>query len=87
MDRTLTLIVTSIVLSFPMWANAEIRKVTIKKVEQDLYQTSDGALIQTNYCFAEASGNDAVLKFTKYACHNTLRFDAQTLCEVIDVVE
>lgn len=77
----------AIVLMSPLWAHAEISSVTLNKVDQDLYQTSDGTYIQTNYCFEEANRTVAVLKFEKYACSNQLRFNEQTVCEVIDVLK
>lgn len=74
-----------IAMSLPMLVQAEISKVHIKKVEQDLYQTSDGSYIQTNNCYVDANGKDAVLTFEKYACNNHLQFNAQTQCEVLEV--
>jgi len=87
MIKMRTVIVVCIAMFFPLLAQAEINKVNIKKVEQDLYQASDGSYIQTSNCFVDANGSDAVLKFEKYACNNNLRFNAQTICEVIDVVK
>ena len=72
-------------LCLPIHAKAEINRVTIKKVSADLYQTTDGQYIETNNCFADAKGTEAVLKFKKYACHNNLRFSEETICEVINV--
>lgn len=72
-------------LCLPIYAKAEISSVTIKKVSRDLYQTTDGSYIETNNCFADAKGTEAVLKFKKYACHNNLRFSEETICEVLDV--
>lgn len=69
----------------PIHAKAEISSVTIKKVSADLYQTTDGQYIETNNCFADAKGTEAVLKFKKYACHNNLRFSEETICEVLNV--
>ena len=71
-------------LCWPIHAQAEINSVTIKKVSADLYQTTDGLYIETNNCFADAKGTEAVLMFEKYECHNTLRFSEETICEVMD---
>ena len=72
-------------LCFPMHAQAEVNRVTIKKVSADLYETANGKYIETNNCFAEAKGIEAVLTFKKYACHNNLRFSEETICEVLNV--
>ena len=72
-------------LCLPIHAKTEISSVTIKKVSADLYQTADGKYIETNNCFADAKGTEAVLKFKKYACHNNLRFSEETICEVLNV--
>ena len=85
MKKIRTVIALCVGMFLPVWAHAEINQVNVKKVEKDLYQTSDGTYIQTNACYADANGNDAVLKFEKYACDNNLRFDPKTICEVIDV--
>lgn len=87
MKKIHTAIVACAAMSLHMLAHAEINRVNIKKVEQDLYQTSDGAYIQTNHCYADANGDDAVLNFEKYACNNNLRFNEETVCEVVDVVK
>ncbi len=41
--------------------------------------------IETNNCFADANGTEAVPTFKKYACDNNLRFSEETICEVMDV--
>ena len=87
MEKIRAVILGCILMPLSMWAHADITKVHIKKVEQDLYQTSDGAYIQTNGCYADADGKDAVLKFVKYGCDNNLRFDDKTICEVVDVMK
>ena len=72
-------------LCLPIPARAEISRVTITKISPDLYQATDGQYIETNNCFADAKGFEAVLKFKKYACHNNLRFSEETVCEVLNV--
>lgn len=72
-------------LCLPVHVKAEINRVTIKKVSADLYETANGQYIETNNCFAEAKGIEAVLTFKKYACHNNLRFSEETICEVLNV--
>lgn len=72
-------------LCLPSHVKAEISRVTITKISPDLYQSTDGQYIETNNCFADAKGTEAVLKFKKYACHNNLRFSEETICEVLNV--
>lgn len=78
-------LVAALTLPFSLGVQAEINRVTLNKVSPNLYQTSDGAYIETNNCFADAKGIEAVLKFERYACNNNLRFSEQAICEVIDV--
>jgi hypothetical protein len=87
MERIRTVIIGCILMSLSPWAHADISKVNVKKIEQDLYLTSDGSYIQTNACYVEADGKDAVLKFEKYACDNNLRFNETTTCEVVGVLK
>ena len=79
------LIILGLLVCQPMWANAEISKVNVKKVEQDLYQTSDGIYIQTDACYAEADRVDAVLKYEKFQCGNNIKFNVNTTCDVLGV--
>jgi len=78
--RTLIALGTGMILS--MAAHAETNQVNVKKVEQDLYQTSDGLYIETSFCSVDTDGDNAVLNYVKYACTNTLRFSSNTICEV-----
>jgi len=71
---------TGMILS--MWAHAETNQVNVKKVEQDLYQTSDGLYIETRFCAVDTKGDNAVLNYEKYACTNNLRFSSNKTCEV-----
>lgn len=61
---------------------AEMYKVYIKRLDQDLYKTSEGVYIQTKYCYEYVYGEDAVLRYEKYSYDNKLIFDNGTVCEV-----
>ena len=78
--RTLIALGTGMILS--MAAHAETSQVNVKKVEQDLYQTSDGLYIETRFCAVDTNGDNAVLNYEKYACNNKLRFSSHKTCEV-----
>ncbi len=79
------MIAFGIIVTIPAWAHAEARIVTLKKVEKDLYQTNDGAFIETSGCYVEANEEPAVLNYEKYACNNTIRFGTKKTCEVVSV--
>ena len=87
MEKVRTVIIVWFLMSLSMWAHAEISKVNVKKIEQDLYQASDGSYIQTDSCYAEADEVDAVLKYEKYECGNSLRFNLNTTCKVVGIVK
>ena len=78
--RTLIALGTGMILS--MAAHAETNQVNVKKVEQDLYQTSDGLYIETRFCAVDTNGDNAVLNYEKYACNNKLGFSSNKTCEV-----
>ncbi len=61
---------------------AEMYKVTVRRIDKDLYKTSDGVYIQTKYCYEYAYGDDAVLIYEKYSYDNKLVFHNGTVCEV-----
>ena len=84
--KTLRMLVIANLL-WPLNVQAEINRVTLMKISADLYQTTDGIYIETENCFADAKGIEAVLNFVRYACTNTLRFSEQTICEVVNVSE
>lgn len=61
---------------------AEMYAVNVRRIDKDLYKTSDGVYIQTKYCYEYAYGDDAVLIYEKYSYDNKLVFDNGTVCEV-----
>ena len=63
--------------------HAEYYKVNVKRVDQNLYNTTTGGLyIKTRYCYEYTYGDDAVLKYEDYSYDNKLIFDSGTTCEV-----
>lgn len=66
-------------------AHAEFYKVSVRRVEQDLYKADSGHYIQTRYCYEYTYGDDAVLKYEPYSYDNKLIFDSGTSCDVVKV--
>ncbi|OSZ76736.1 hypothetical protein [Hydrogenophaga sp. IBVHS1] len=64
---------------------AEMYRVNVRRVDQDLYKTSEGFFIQTKYCYEYTYGDDAVLRYERYSYDNKLIFDSGTTCEVAKV--
>ena len=87
MNQTIPAIALCIGMTLSTWAHAEISIVNVKKIEQDLYKTSDGQYIETSSCHVEAAGESAVLDYVKYACHNNLQFGPSKSCKVQLVFE
>lgn len=73
------------VLALTTSAHAEFYKVSVRRVEQDLYKTDSGHYIQTRYCYEYTYGDDAVLKYEPYSYDNKLIFDSGTSCDVVKV--
>jgi hypothetical protein len=74
-----------LVATIPALAYAEYYKVNLKRVDQDLYKTTTGVYIQTQYCFEFTFGDDAVLKYEDYSYDNKLIFSSGTSCGVVKV--
>lgn len=68
-------------------ACAEMYKLTVTRIDKDLYKTSEGVYIQTKYCYEYAYGDDAVLIYEKYSYDNKLVFGNGTVCEVVKVLK
>ena len=63
-------------------ALAEMFAVSVRRIDKDLYKTDEGVYIQTRYCYEYAYGDDAVLKYDRYAYDNKLIFDSGETCDV-----
>lgn len=66
-------------------ARAELYVVEVRRIDQDLYKTSEGVYIQTRYCYVYAYGDKAVLKYKPYSYDNKLIFEDDDTCEVVKV--
>lgn len=66
----------------PIAAYAEYYKVSVTRVDQDLYKTDSGLYIVTQYCYEYAYSGAAVLKYERSGYDNKLIFDSGTSCGV-----
>ncbi len=66
-------------------ARAELYAVEVRRIDQDLYKTSEGVYIQTRYCYVHAYGEKAVLKYEPYGYDNKLIFEDDDTCDVVKV--
>lgn len=66
-------------------AIAEYYKVNVRRVDSNLYKTSEGLYIETKYCYEYAYGEDAVLKYEQYSYDNKLIFNSGSSCDVAKV--
>lgn len=63
-------------------AFADVYQVHVKRIDKDLYKTSDGVYIETQYCYHYSYGEDAILKYEPYSYDNKIIFDNDQSCEV-----
>jgi hypothetical protein len=63
---------------------AEFYKLSgVRRLDQDLYKTSDGVYVETRYCYHYAYGEDAVLKWEgSYSMGNKVIWEDESTCEV-----
>lgn len=55
----------------------------VKRIDQNLYKTSDGLYIETKYCYHYTYGEDAVLKWQgRYSYGNKIIWEDDSSCEV-----
>lgn len=78
-------VIAALLLGVAGVAGAEVFKVNVRRLDQDLYRTDEGIYIQTRYCYEYAYGDDAILKYEEYSYDNKLIFDNGEVCEVVKV--
>jgi len=69
-------------LGFAGFAAADVYKVYVKRIDKDLYKTSEGIYIETQYCYHYSYGEDAILKYEQYSYDNKIIFDEDESCDV-----
>lgn len=61
-------------------------RVSVTRVDQDLYRDSlTDTVIQTRFCHAFATAEDAILTYEPYSYENKLTFQNGTACEVVSL--
>ena len=63
-------------------AMADLYEVNVKRIDKDLYKTSEGVYIETQYCYHYTYGEDAILKYEPYSYDNKIIFDNDDSCDV-----
>lgn len=66
-------------------ALAEAYSVNVKRIDQDLYKTSDGFFIETQHCYHYTYGEDAILRYEQYSYDNKIIFSNDQVCKVVRV--
>lgn len=82
MVRLLCKCLSAIALAIPSACFAEVYTVTVKRVDQDLYKTSEGIYIETQYCYHYTFGENAILKYDEYSYDNKIIFANDQSCKV-----
>lgn len=78
--------ILSIYLALPNTANAELYRISVSKLDSNLYKdTLSGVIIQTRLCVELAIMDDAVLKYEPYSYDNKLIFSNGTVCDVVAI--
>ena len=55
----------------------------VRRVDQDLYKTNDGVIVQTQYCYHYTYGEDAILKWEgPYSHSNKIIWKDDSKCDV-----
>ncbi|MDR1976620.1 MAG: hypothetical protein LBQ18_06470 [Campylobacteraceae bacterium] len=76
-------LLTAVFMVFVTPANAELYKLYVKRLDTNIYKdTNTGMIIETQFCFKWATGEEAVLKYEKYSYDNKIIFDDGTTCAV-----
>ena len=73
----------AIVISCGVVFAADYYKLSgVKRVDQDLYKTSDGLYLETQYCYHFTFGEEAVLKWEGEYGSNSIIWSDDTSCRV-----
>ena len=68
-------------------ALAETYVVYVKRIDKDLYRTSEGVYIETRYCYHYSYGEEAILRYEPYSYSNKIIFDDGTTCDVAKILK
>jgi hypothetical protein len=88
LSRFLRVVLTVTLLFVATVSLAEYYKVRgVKRLDKDLYKSSDGLYIETKYCYHYTYGEDAVLKWEGKYGDNKIIWDDDSKCDVKNVWE
>ena len=74
---------TALLVTLPLVAYAEMYKVTVTRISDNLYKTQEGLFIQTQFCLELALSEEAILKYEQHSFDNKLIFvSSRTTCDV-----
>lgn len=82
MNRKTKLIVAVALAATSLIASAEVYKVYVKRVDSNLYKTSEGVFIETQYCYHYSYGEEAILKYESYSYDNKIIWEDDSTCDV-----
>jgi hypothetical protein len=82
MNRKAKLLVALALTATSLTASAEFYKVYVKRVDSNLYKTSEGVFIETRYCYHYSYGEEAILKYEPYSYDNKIIWDDDSTCDV-----
>ena len=75
-----SLVAAALALAMPV--SAEVYKVYVKKIDENLYKTSDGFYIETQYCYHYSYGEEAILRYEQYSYSNKIIWEDDSTCDV-----
>lgn len=78
MKKLLSII--GLTLSLPVLAG--FYKVTVTRIDSNLYKTDENVFIETKYCYEYANRDEAVLSYEQYSYNNKLIFSNNASCDV-----
>lgn len=73
-------IVLLAILTTPVFG--EFYRLTITRIDNNLYKSSDGFYIETSYCYEYAYNEDVVLSYEDYSYDNKIIFSNNNTCDI-----
>ena len=84
--NTFLLGLTFLIIGLSSNAFAEYYKVSVTRIDQDLYKDSNsGVYIETRFCYVYGYYLEAILKLESFSFGNKLIFENGTTCGVVKV--
>ena len=84
MKKTILIIISIVLMATE--AYAELYRITVSRIDQDLYKDDNsGAILENQYCYEYATWENAVLKYEPYSFDNKIIFENGQTCEVKEI--